>query len=894
MRSSRWLVVSALTAASFTASLQATQQVGVVRGLVTDGDGNALPGCDVRIGSSSSGGRTDSTGWFTLVSVPAGAQRIQASCLGFEDRAVDVEIAERETTRVDLQLAAHLYQEEVTVRAFPILEGQAKALNQQKTAINIKSIVAADLMGSFPDPNAAEAAQRIPGVTLQRDQGEGRYVIVRGTEPRLTGAMINGERIPSPEGDTRYVALDVVPADLLESIEVTKAITPDMDADSIGGSVNLVTKQVPLSQHVNATAGVGYNDISDDDILQGNLTWGSQLGADDRIGLLLGASYLETDRGSENFEVGYDDGDLDSLEFRDYSVRREREGYTLDLDTRPSDRDNFRVRGIYNEFGDQEFRRRKTEAPGDDAIERELKDRFEIQEIASYSLQGERILSGAGAILDYTASYHRAKESEPHSVYSIFVQEDVEFDPNVSPGAIDPDNIQANPLNENISEYTLDHLELVDALTEDEDVVAGANLMLPLARGDRGFWKLGAKYRAKDKFRDNRLDQVEADDDLFLEDFIDPSFDGGSIIDGRYDMGPFQGRSQVDRILGRDDLETEQDLEEELADYDAEENTLAAYAMAQVDVGSQLRFLGGARFESTDARYGANELVFDEEGDPESLTPVEGDNDQSEVLPMAHLVWDLGNESNLRAAATRTLSRPNFSDLAPFQLIVREDQEIERGNPDLDLGTAINLDLLYEKYFTSVGVLSAGVFYKDLADNIFLSRSEEVRDGQIFDVTQPINGDGAELLGAELAYQNRFASLPEPFDGLGIYFNVTLTDSSAQLAGRPDFDLVGQSDSSGNLALSYEKAGFSGRLSLNHHDDYILEVGGEPASDLFVDDHQQLDFSASQRITSKLRIFLELINLTDEPYRVYEGSVDRPTQEEYYSWWGTIGVKVNL
>ncbi len=122
---------------------------------------------------------------------------------------------------------------------------------------------------------------------------------------------------------------------------------------------------------------------------------------------------------------------------------------------------------------------------------------------------------------------------------------------------------------------------------------------------------------------------------------------------------------------------------------------------------------------------------------------------------MAHLVWDLGSESNLRAAATRTLSRPNFSDLAPFQLIVREDQEIERGNPDLDLGTAINLDLLYEKYFTSVGVLSAGVFYKDLADNIFLFRSEEVRDGEIFDVTQPINGDGAELYGAR-------ARLPEP------------------------------------------------------------------------------------------------------------------------------------
>ena len=156
----------------------------------------------------------------------------------------------------------------------------------------------------------------------------------------------------------------------------------------------------------------------------------------------------------------------------------------------------------------------------------------------------------------------------------------------MSPGAIDPDNIQANPLNEDISEYALDHLELVDALTEDEDVVAGANLMLPLARGDRGFWKLGAKYRAKDKFRDNRLDEVEADDDLFLEDFIDPSFDGGSIIDGRYDMGPFQGRSQVDRILGRDSTSRPSRTSRRSSPTTTPRRTpWPAYAMAQVDLG---------------------------------------------------------------------------------------------------------------------------------------------------------------------------------------------------------------------------------------------------------------------------------------------------------------------
>jgi TonB-dependent receptor len=128
----------------------------------------------------------------------------------------------------------------------------------------IKNVVSADQIGRFPDPNAAEAIQRIQGVTLERDQGEGRFVIIRGTEPRLTSVTINGERIAAPEGDIRFVATDVIPADLLQAIEVTKALTPDMEADAIGDSVNLITKSAPQRTRYSLTAGTGYNNISDD------------------------------------------------------------------------------------------------------------------------------------------------------------------------------------------------------------------------------------------------------------------------------------------------------------------------------------------------------------------------------------------------------------------------------------------------------------------------------------------------------------------------------------------------------------------------------------------------------------------------------------------------------
>ncbi len=201
---------------------------GVVAGRVTGSDaGRALPGAKVALAGTGPFVTTDHSGAFRMIGVPVGMQTLEVTYLGYKTKTVDVEVVASETLRQDVSLEpSGSFREDITVRDEPFLEGQSKALNQQKHSINIKNIVAADQIGRFPDPNAAEATQRIPGVTIQRDQGEGRYVLVRGSAPRLSASAINGVKIPSPDGDVRYVALDVIPADLLEAIEVTKAITP--------------------------------------------------------------------------------------------------------------------------------------------------------------------------------------------------------------------------------------------------------------------------------------------------------------------------------------------------------------------------------------------------------------------------------------------------------------------------------------------------------------------------------------------------------------------------------------------------------------------------------------------------------------------------------------------
>jgi TonB-dependent receptor len=698
---------------------------------------------------------------------------------------------------------------------------------------------------------------------------------------------INGQRIPSPEGSVREVALDVIPADLLESIEVSKALTPDMWADSIGGTVNLVTAQAPEKERFFLSAAGGYNSIESGGA-SGRFTgmWARRF-SDQKAGLVLSGSYFNTDRGSENFEPEYDDGELEQLELRDYTVNRERWGLNAAFDYRLPNDGLFYVRGLYNSFADQEYRRANANKVGDGEIERELKDRLETQEIAAVALGGRNALGSGLWTIDYEASWAYANEDEPDARYTVFLQEDVEFDANVSPDSIDPDNIQANPLNESFNESLFDEHSAESNFTSDRNLVGQVNLTRSL--GGTSAFKIGAQYRDKKKKRDNNVVVFGSDDDLFLPDFADPDFDPNKqIIDGRYTMGPFVGAAQGRNLPGLDDGEV--DPEEDTADFDAAEKTFGTYAMAELNYGNLL-VLPGIRYERTDIDYTGYEVIFDQDGDYQSTSPLNGTSDYDIWMPHLHLRYRLGESrrTNVRAAFTRTLARPNYYDLVPYELQIREDNEIERGNPNLTPTRSWNFDLLAEHFLPSVGVISGGVFHKRLDDYIYVFTFEEERDGEDFDVTQPLNGEKATLTGLELAL-----SSARLIGGFGLLGNYTYTDSEAEFPDREGekATLPGQSKHVGNVALLYEQSGFSGRLAFNYRGKLIYEVGGSAAEDVFLDSHGQLDFAATQKIgDTGLRLYVELNNLTNEPYRLYEGTEDRPIQEEYYRWWGAFGLK---
>src|SRR5688500_4927256 len=291
------LAIATLSIAAIPSMAEA--QHGQVAGRVVEaGTGEALTGAQVVVSGTSIGAVTDENGRYLLPRVPAGSQTLEATYLGYTEASTTVNVA-------DDQLANANFTLEVSAIAQPELvvgiraSGQAEALSQQKAAPNIKNIVASDQMGRFPDASAPEAIQRVPGVALERDQGEGRYIQIRGGSAANTQVTVNGEQVPSPEAEIRQIGLDAVPVEVLDAIAVSKAITPDMDTEAIGGSVNLITKQAPEDMLFSVEGSGGYAPIRDEPSGSGSLTWGTRT-SDGKLGFLASGSFSPPDVGSDD------------------------------------------------------------------------------------------------------------------------------------------------------------------------------------------------------------------------------------------------------------------------------------------------------------------------------------------------------------------------------------------------------------------------------------------------------------------------------------------------------------------------------------------------------------------------------------------------------------------
>lgn len=898
---------------------------GTIRGRVLDSQtGEVLPGAAVVVKGTTYGITSDVNGEFVL-RAPAGSVEVEVSYIGFKTYSEAVTVNENETTNLEFKLESDaMMLKDIVIMG--MLQGQQRALNQQKSADNIKNIVSADQIGRFPDPNVAEALQRVPAVNIERDQGEGRYVLVRGLAPQFTNISINGEQIPSPEAGVRYVALDAVPADQLASIEVSKALTPDMDGDAIGGSVNLITRTAQSSQlGVSASALAGYNQLVGDLNLQGSLELSKRF-FNNKLGIMLNSSYYETDRGSDNWER--DDNDL---ELRDYILSRTRLGLSSTIDYRLNDRSEIYFRTIYNRFTDREWRRRYIFVPNvddspfeDHAIERFTKDRLEKQTVTSFNLGAKHTFRKFN--LDYEIAYAEAIQDTPYDIEvgSAGEVDDLSIDFTTNPKfpsfrVNDMPHTDRNNVYLDNTMYEFDELVTGNTYALDQNKTAKINVGVPFKAGENtGLIKFGGKVRLKEKSYDiteNVFGWTGGDVSFpgfepgayTLEKYAGGTVDN-NFLQGKYLLSASADDNKVIQHFNANPSGYELDVEgkqsaEAVEAYTATEDVYAGYLMGKIQF-AKLMVLGGLRFEHTQVGYSSHEVIYDFEGNLQDIVPVSGESDYSFLLPQLHLKYQLTSNTNLRLAATRTYARPNFQDIVPAQEIELSAREGSVGNPELEPVGAANLDFMAERYFGNVGILSGGVFYKRLNNFIFNRRFETDAypgaEGIDMTLTQARNGEDADLVGFEVAYQQNLTFLPGLLKGLSVYANYTYTASNARIQSREDVSttedirLPGQARHVGNFSLAYDLKKFNIRLSSNFNGEYMSEVGGDKSEDLFVKNRMQLDASASYGITSKLRVFTEFLNITNQPFEVYQGEKEHYIQREFYSWWSRFGIKFDL
>lgn len=922
-----------------------------IRGRVVDvvGDG-PLPGVSVSIVGEAGGTATDDNGYFSLRTNRTGSQTVAVNFMGFEPKRIQVDIKGGDIDLGTIALGSDVTAlEAVQVRGS--LEGQQRALNQQRMADNIKNIISADLIGRFPDLNVAEAMQRVPGVNIQRDKGEGSTVSIRGTPQHFTTIQINGEQIPSvQQSGARNEALDLIPADQLGSMEITKAPTPDMDGDAIGGVINLKTPVARrLALGVRAESAMGYNDISGSANGIGKLRLDKRFFADDqnpvgKLGIILSGSYYSTDNAEDRIDATWQgiprpiaslgEGQtaivLDNYQFRNAKNVRERIGATATVDYRFNDSHELIFNYMYNRREDNDLRNRlrfdmnngqfhSLDSIGNGRVRRDINIWDELKTNHSFGLQGYHTLSNWK--IDWSANYVLSDRS--------FTSDRGDFATSSSsggmtlvadnPGGIYADVPNLRPASFEQNMYDPFFYREFRRYEEDYETTDATNLVgridftrfLNVADRFPAHIKFGGKVRSQtnSKFRNNQVlgfndpNNLINRNEAFLR--VLSGTEPISFLKTDYRFGPLIGRDEFTGYI--DDIRLVLSATDDSWDsrrislndtYDAFEDIYSGYFLGRAQI-NKLMVLAGVRYEYNDVRYNAFEVI--RVGTDVRGTPIDGGSQYGFLMPHLHMKYSLDDYTAIRMSALMNYARPNFVDIVPFVNYDSDAVTLRLGNPDLAPARAWNFDLMFEKYFANVGIFSMGAYFKDI-DKFQFSRIDPSlatdfpgypgTAGFIF--RQEQNGENAQVMGVEVNAVRSLDFLPGFFRHLNADFNYTFAYSDAFTNDRTGISLPGQAPHTFNASLALDYKGFSARLMGNYNGTFASSLASNAQDDIFQEHRFHVDANASYAINSRWRVFGEWVNITNAPSVRYQGDRSRISRISYYGWWTRIGIGFRL
>ena len=807
---------------------------------------------------------------------------------------------------------------------------QERAIEAKREAIGVLDVAAADDIGRLPDRNVAEVVEHLPGVGVTYDQGEGRFVSIRGVPSNLNNYTLNGLEVGNPDGTTRSLPLDIISGQLLNRVEVAKVKTADMDGQGIGGTINLVPQTAfDFADRftVSGSAKGGYQELNKKVPYAADASVAARFGADGQFGIVLGASYSYRDFVSEGFypdnwkpDARFKRGGVpDNIKYTEYSLARRRIGATGSFDWHPSDRQTFFVRGFYSKFTEDEIRPRyrldftltpytlnadgltgtavgvassATGTPGSGPERREdLRLDYKAKWLSTGIVGGSTELDSLK--FNYEGAYSKNETLDQFPIWQF----------RCNPGTVDFDFSEkiysATPRTEctanqlQFRQYTYFHQLNTEEIWQGK-IDATYDL------GDGSFVKVGGKYRDTDRDFDQN----------------NPTYVRAAATANRFTLGQF-GLGGPGICVYPDSQHTDQcyfnsptfnikalrDFTDAnvggalmpidagatltnatLADFRLGEKVAAGYAMANLKLGEAVTLTPGIRYEHTKLDITGFQLQ-----NGTTVIPASRANSYDDWLPSLIVRITPSDDTIFRLAYSRSLGRAEYSTLSPGGSIDTINAAVSLGNPDLKPYRADNFDATAEWYFTRGGLLSVGVFAKLIKNPIF-SRST-VLTNTVFNgvsyptlsISQPFNADDGDIVGVEAQYQQQFEFLPGVLSGFGVALNGTLTDSTLTIPGGRSSTFPSQSKYLYGAELFYQKGIIEASVAYHNTGKALLAIGSPAFNDQYNDDLRRLDAKASFQLVKAGRVFFEAQNLTDEPTRQYQaGNTDWLIQNERY------------
>jgi TonB-dependent receptor len=761
----------------------AGQGRGTITGRVTDSSGGVLQGAKISVEPTGVNVVSDLQGQFLVNDLDPGSYTLTVTYVGFAEFTQTVNVTAGQVASVEAKLSVESENLKVLVTA-ERASGEAEAVNRELTADNIVQVLPSEVIRSLPNANMADALGRLPSVTIERDEGEGKYVQIRGTEPRLANVTIDGINTPSPESGVRQIKLDAIPADIVESVEINKTLQANMDPDGIGGSVNLVTKTAGERPTVSVSGMGGYTPIINGrGLVETAGTVGKRFGANKRVGALIGGTYDWNGRGIDDLEpvpdiATFPGGNtaryFEAADIREYRYYRSRWGLAGSADYKPSDGSTIYIRGLYSDFhnyGDRWVYSLTDNTPilnppqFPNGIQLQGSNGCSIDSttgvesctgVPSFNDQIRRpdyaigsILLGGKHVLTTTWFTWDASVARSSQVGGVG-DRTASFNSNLASSSCQYDLANTTSLYlpqwtpacfteayTNQSTLPLSRMQVNHGLTAQLNLQGSGAAAKRYHLGSHlSTIEIGGKFRNNHKFANTFTDNFfpsGTGTPLLLSQFSN-KLTNNNYYGGAYKLGPNPAFFDIYNAFladksanpGNYTLSTDTSSQFELI-----ERVSAGYVMDTIDF-SKVRLVAGVRFEGTNLDTVTPVFTID----PVTGNPVFSGNTKLngsyvKVLPSGSLRFALKKDTNLRLVYSRGFSRPDPQDIAQALSVDNTANPIlvSLGNPNLKAETADNIDVLFEHYLNPFGVITAGYFYKNLTEPIITHTFNNVTTG---------------------------------------------------------------------------------------------------------------------------------------------------------------------